>query len=65
MDDRVQRSYYLPDKLVDAFDREAAKHGYVRGVVVAVVMVRFLESSPDDRARMFENLDRFLNGKTK
>ncbi len=60
---KPKRSYYLPSKLITAFDRECSKSGYVKEKVVAAAMLSFLESSPDSRSRMFNRLDSFLRGK--
>ena len=60
-----KRSYYLPAKLVAAFDKDAKKQGFVREKVVAAAMLEFLESNPDSRAAMFDRLDKFLGGKAK
>lgn len=65
MMEKPKRSYYLPGKLVDAFDKEARKAGYVKEKIVAAAMLRFLDSSPDARAKMFERLDGFTSGKKK
>ncbi len=61
--DKPKRSYYLPGKLVTAFDKECSKAGYVKEKVVAAAMLMFLDSSPDERAVMFDQLDKFLNKK--
>ena len=58
-----KRSYYLPNKLVDNFDKVCSKHGYVRGKVVAASMLSFLCSNPERRDDMFERMDNFLKGK--
>ncbi len=60
MQNQPKRSYYLPSKLVAAFDKEADKLGYIREKVVAAAMYHFLESDPVARARMFERLANFL-----
>ena len=62
--DKPKRSYYLPGKLVTAFDKECSKAGYVKEKVVAAAMLMFLGSNPDERAGMFDQLDKFLNKKT-
>ncbi len=59
--EKPKRSYYLPGKLVAAFDKESAKAGYVKEKVVAAAMLDFLNSNPETRARMFEQLDKFLS----
>lgn len=61
--DKPKRSYYLPGKLVIAFDKECAKAGYVKEKVVAAAMLEFLNASPDGRAGMFDQLDKFLSKK--
>jgi hypothetical protein len=63
--DKEKRSYFLPDKLVNAFDKEAKKQGYVREKVIAAAVANFLRSGPNARAEMFEDLDRLLSGKAK
>jgi len=63
--EKPKRSYYLPTKLVSAFDRECAKSGYVKEKVVAAAMLSFLDSTPDLRSSMFERLDGFLRGKKR
>lgn len=63
--DKPKRSYYLPGKLVAAFDKECAKSGYVKEKVVAAAMLSFLDSNPQTRSDMFERLDQFLHGKGK
>jgi hypothetical protein len=61
--EKPKRSYYLPTKLVSAFDRECSKSGYVKEKVVAAAMLSFLDSNPELRSTMFEKLDVFLKGK--
>jgi hypothetical protein len=63
--EKPKRSYYLPNKLVAAFDRECSKSGYVKEKVVAAAMLRFLDSAPENRSDMFERLDVFLRGKKR
>lgn len=63
--EKPKRSYYLPGKLVTAFDKECAKSGYVKEKVVAAAMLSFLSSSPEDRSKQFERLDSFLKSKKK
>ncbi len=63
--EKPKRSYYLPGKLVVAFDKESSKSGYVKEKVVAASMLNFLESGPDARSKMFDRLDSFLRGKGK
>ena len=55
----IKRSYYLPKKLVEIFDKEAEKFGYVREKVVAAAVLAFLQSAPPARAKMFEKLASF------
>ena len=63
--DKDKRSYFLPNKLVAAFDKDADKQGYVREKVVAAAIAHFMRSSPDKRAQMFEYLDKLVSGKAK
>ncbi len=63
--DQIKRSYYLPQKLIDAFNKECAKFGYVREKVVATSIYKFLQSDPNTRAQMFDRLDGFLSSKRK
>lgn len=63
--EKPKRSYYLPAKLVGAFDKECAKSGYVKEKVVAAAMLSFLDSDPETRNTMFERLDGFLRSKKK
>jgi hypothetical protein len=63
--EKDKRSYYLPNQLLDAFDKEADKQGYVREKIVAVSIAHFLRAGPDDRALMFEHLDKLVSGKAK
>lgn len=63
--EKPKRSYYLPGKLVTAFDKECSKSGYVKEKVVAAAMLTFLDSNPEARSDMFERLDVFLKGATK
>ncbi len=63
--EKPKRSYYLPGKLVEAFDKEASKGGYVKEKMVAAAMLQFLDSGPDVRAKMFDRLDSFLSSKKK
>ncbi|NLE59854.1 MAG: hypothetical protein GX616_15995 [Planctomycetes bacterium] len=62
---KEKRSYFLPNRLVTAFDKEVDKQGYVREKVVAASIAHFMRSSPDARARMFEQLDKIVSGKAK
>lgn len=61
MESKPKRSYFLPGKLVSAFDKECQKSGYVREKVVAAAMFEFLQSDPNRRAKMFERLADFVN----
>jgi hypothetical protein len=60
---KPKRSYYLPQKLVTAFDRECSKAGFVREKVVAAAIMQFLDSDPTSRAKMFDRLDKYLSTK--
>ena len=61
--DKPKRSYYLPGKLVNAFDKDVEKSGYVREKVVAAALLAFLDSDAVTRAKMFDRLDSFVNTK--
>lgn len=61
--DKPKRSYYLPAKLVTAFDKECSKSGYVKEKVVAAAMLCFLDSNPMARQKMFDRLDSFQRSK--
>lgn len=61
--DKPKRSYYLPAKLVVAFDKDVEKSGYVREKVVAAALLAFLDSDATIRSKMFARLDAFVNGK--
>ena len=63
--DKPKRSYYLPEKLVVAFNQECQRSGFVRERVVAAAICSFMHSDPDQRSRMFEDLDAFLRGGKK
>ena len=63
--DKPKRSYYLPGKLVAAFDKECSKSGYVKEKVVAAAMLNFLDGNPETRSKMFDRLDGFLKGKKR
>ena len=65
MESKPKRSYYLPGKLVAAFDKECEKSGYVREKVVAAAMLAFLNSDASARAKMFDSLAKFVGGKAK
>jgi hypothetical protein len=62
---QIKRSYYLPQKLVEAFDKECGKFGYVREKVVATAILHFLNSDPNTRAKMFERLNGFLSSRRR
>jgi len=62
---KPKRSYYLPARLVNAFDRDCEKSGYVKEKVVAAAILQFLESRPEERSRMFERLNAFLHGRAR
>ncbi len=57
--DKPKRSYYLPGKLVDAFDKDCAKGGYVKEKVVAASMLQFLDSDPALRQKVDDIRQRF------
>ena len=61
--EKPKRSYYLPGKLVSAFDKECSKSGYVKEKVVAASMYAFINSDPNTRSKMFERLSSFLKTK--
>ncbi len=63
--EKDKRSYFLPNKLVAAFDKEAQKQGYVREKVIAAAIAHFLRSGLTERAAMFEDLDKLVSGKPK
>ena len=63
--EKPKRSYYLPTKLLKVFDAECGKGGYVKEKVVAAAICEFLGSSPNDRAAMFDKMDKFLSGKKR
>jgi hypothetical protein len=65
MESKPKRSYYLPGKLVTAFDKDCQKSGYVREKVVAAAMLAFLNSDAGARAKMFDGLAKFVGGKAK
>ncbi len=56
----MKRSYYLPRKLIGAFDQECRRQGFVRQRALAAALYRFLKASPTDRQRMLTNLAGFL-----
>ncbi|HOB75834.1 MAG TPA: hypothetical protein PKG54_15060 [Phycisphaerae bacterium] len=61
--EKPKRAYYLPGKLVAAFDKECVRSGYVKEKVVAAAILAFLESGPEARSRMLERLHNFLKTK--
>ena len=61
--EKPNRSYYLPAKLVTAFDKECSKSGYVKEKVVAAAMLCFLDSNPVARQKTFDRLDSFQRSK--
>jgi len=61
--EKPKRSYYLPGKLVTLFDKECRQGGYVKEKVVAAAILQFIRSGPDDRAKMFENLNTCVSGR--
>ena len=63
--EKPKRSYYLPGKLVSAFDKECSRSGYVKEKVVAAAMHSFINSDPNTRNKMFERLDSFLKSKSR
>jgi hypothetical protein len=63
--EKDKRSYFLPNKLVTAFDKEAQKQGFVREKVIAAAIAHFLRGNPTKRAAMFEDLDKLVSGKAK
>jgi hypothetical protein len=60
---KPKRSYYLPAKLVAAFDKDVEKSGYVREKVVAAAILAFLDSDAAGRSKMLDRLDGYVNGK--
>jgi hypothetical protein len=55
-----KRSYYLPKKLITAYDRECRQQGFVRQKAAAAGILRFLHASPTERQRMLDNLAKFV-----
>ena len=62
---KQKRSYYLPEKLIKAFDTECGKGGYVREKVVAASVANFLRSDANSRAKMFDELAKLVQGKKR
>ncbi len=60
--DKPKRSYYLPAKLIAAFDRECERMGLVKERVVAAAVLYFLEADAEPRQHMLEDLDAFIHG---
>jgi hypothetical protein len=60
---KYKRCFSLPKKLCTDFDKECAKSGYVREKVIAAAMLKFLDSDPNTRSKMFERLAKFSGGK--
>jgi hypothetical protein len=58
-----KRSYYLPKKLIDAFDKDCRQNGFVRQRAAAAAICKFLNASPDERQQMLDNLAKFLSSK--
>ena len=61
----LKRAYYLPKKLVDAFNGECDRKGYVREKVVAAAIYAFMESDPNARAKAFERLNSLLRSRMR
>ena len=61
--DKMKRSYYLPAKLVQTFDKECTRSGYVRERVVAAAVYHFMTASANDRHAMLQDLDRLITSK--
>lgn len=57
---KIKRSYYLPAKLIDHFDNECQRSGFVRERAVAAAVYCFLRSNANDRHSMFMDLDKFV-----
>jgi hypothetical protein len=62
---KIKRSYYLPAKLIDRFDGECQRSGFVRERVVAAAVFHFLRSDANNRHAMFIDLDKFLKKRGK
>ena len=61
--EKLKRSYYLPGKLVGAFDKDCARSGYIKEKVVAAALLSFLDSNAEQRSKLFDRLDAFLRAK--
>lgn len=59
--DKSKRSYFLPTKLINEFDKECKRGGYVRERVVAAALANFLNASPTERHKMFLQLDSMVS----
>lgn len=63
--DKSKRSYFLPTKLLNLFDKECKKGGYVRERVVAAALATFMKASPDERHQMFQTLEEIQSKRGK
>jgi len=63
MNGKSKRSYYLPVKLIKTFDAECQRAGLVREKVLSAALHRFLQCGPEERAAMFEQLDKDMRKK--
>jgi hypothetical protein len=61
--EELKRSYYLPLKLVKVFTQECSRSGYIKQSAIAAALLLFLDSSPNERSKMFERLDKFQKSK--
>lgn len=61
--EKPKRSYYLPLKLVGAFDEECERQGLVKERVVAAAILGFMDAGAEERHKMMDRLDAFLHGK--
>lgn len=61
--EKPKRSYYLPEKVVEAFDAECQRSALVKERVVAAAILHFLDADPDARQKMFERLEAFVHGR--
>ena len=62
---KVKRSYYIPVRLIDHFDGECQRGGFVRERVVAAAVFNFLQSNANTRHAIFMDLDKFLKKRRK
>ena len=60
---KSKRCFSLPKKLITNFEKECAKSGYVREKVVAAAVLKFLDSDPNTRSKVFERLAKLSGGK--